>query len=163
MISMIELLRMGRESCEKSFRQNEHVISILYVHSADKQLYAFDFKDNSASKENAKKSFIVNFVHTLKMKGLFDGAALTAEAWFSIQQGTPDGKVRDYVRPVDDPKRKEMLIVGAWDRDGNKTLEAAEIIRKGKSVEIGTWATMPGQLDTWLDSVFVTPEKILST
>lgn len=160
-IGISRLIGMAQRSTEETFRKNGSVRSMLYVHTTGGEVIAIDFKSDQGRKEDVLKTKIVRLVHMLRINGKFSGATITAEAWFSTAK-TEDGKLpKNLIRPIDDPKRKEMLLAAAWDQDGKSEVSMSQIDRVGDAVEIGKWEAMPGKAEIWLDRAFIDAEKIM--
>ena len=159
---LAQLQRFAQNSTEKTFLELGAVISVVYVHSVEDgqfKMYVFDFKQ--PEKEMEIKSMIVRFVHNLLMKKQFMGATLAAEAWVA-KAGIDESGKPIIKSPRNDPQREEILIAGAWDESGNKSMASATIIRDKSGNKLNPWTIWPEKFDMWLDRAFINAEKILS-
>lgn len=157
MKSLVELQSFVQKATRKSFDENGRLTSLVYVHDKQFGVTAFDFKHRE--KEPEMRQTIVRFIHALRTKGLFEGATLSAEAWVSSYASQEAAK--NAPLPEHDPKRREVILAGAWDAQGNKSMAKAPIKRDGDKATVGEWELWPDKFDMWIDRAFVDPEKIL--
>lgn len=157
-MNLIELMAHGKRCAEETLEKNGRIISLLNVHMSKNVVLVFDFKVGGQF-ENVVKSHICDLITTARARGQFEGALMFAEVWISTYQGK---NPNDAPLPSKDPNRQEAVIVCAWDGEGNKKVLLYRIDRSGVGVRLGPLRDMGAtDFQTFLDSAFVTPEKII--
>jgi len=153
-MNLDELFDMAEKSAITSFKQNGEVLNILYVHAKidnKKTVIAFpNWKVEDPDTEDRNKATIEKLVQLCYLTKTLEGVVLMSEAWMATVN---KGCASEYVQPRNNPERKEILLVAAYNKNGDSKTRSYEIKRKNGNTSLEPPMEMPGA-SCWIDRAF---------